>query len=152
MGPLLFKACDLLVALCPWLRLVCTRCHGGSESSTEHSTALAEMAGDALRIADLGTVADAAAGVPPVSYEQASVAVACRLEPARPADGLTIDCEVESAAFDAPEINGGDVARALQSCLAPGGGIYQTEGRGAERALRRGAVVRGLHGGVPRLM
>ena len=76
------------------------------------------MAGEALRI-DLGTVADAA-GSATVAYDGASVSVACRLEPAR-RDGLTIDCEVESAAFDAPRINGDDVARALKSCLAPGG-------------------------------
>ena len=66
------------------------------------------MAGEALRI-DLGTVADAA-GSATVFYEGASVSVACRLgSGAR--DGLTIDCEVESAAFDAPQINGDDVAR-----------------------------------------
>ena len=75
------------------------------------------MAGDALRI-DLGTVADAA-GSATVLYDGASVSVACRLEAAR-RDGCTLDCEVESAAFDAPQINGDDVARALKSCLAPG--------------------------------
>ena len=75
------------------------------------------MASDALRI-DLGTVADAA-GSATVFYDGASVSVACRLEPAR-RDGCTLDCEVESAAFDAPQINGDDVARALKSCLAPG--------------------------------
>ena len=76
------------------------------------------MAGDALRI-DLGTVADAA-GSATIFYDGASVSVACRLEPAR-RDGCTLDCEVESASFDAPRINGDDVARALKSCLAPGG-------------------------------
>ena len=75
------------------------------------------MAGDALRI-DLGTVADAA-GSATVTYDGSSVSVACRLEAAR-RDGCTLDCEVESAAFDAPRINGDDVARALKSCLAPG--------------------------------
>ena len=91
------------------------------------------MAGDALRI-DLRTVADAA-GSATVFYEGASVSVACRLEPAR-RDGLTIDCEVEAASFDAPQISGDDVARALRSCLAPGG---------PKAFIRLRAVV--LHGG-----
>ena len=56
------------------------------------------MAGEALRI-DLGTVADAA-GSATVFYDGASVSVACRLEAAR-RYGLTIDCEVEAASFDA---------------------------------------------------
>ena len=65
------------------------------------------MAGEALRI-DLGTVADAA-GSATVFYDGASVSVACRLEAAR-RDGCVLDCEVESAAFDAPRINGDDLS------------------------------------------
>ena len=87
-----------------------------SSTASEPGTALAETAGDALRI-DLGTVADAA-GSATVTYDGSSVSVACRLEAAR--RGCTLDCEVESAAFGAPRINGDDVARALKSCLAPG--------------------------------
>ena len=79
-------------------------------------------------------------------------------------DGCTLDCEVESAAFDAPQINGDDVARALKSCLAPGGpkafirlrAVVLTSGRGelcaacmaASLALGDADIpIRGLCGG-----
>jgi hypothetical protein len=94
--------------------------------------------GDAALRVELNTVKDAA-GSATVAFHGAEVCVAARWEVAR-RDGAVLTCEVEAAGFDAPEICGDDVARALQSCLAAGGPKATIQLRAVVRRAGRGEL------------